>query len=370
MPASRQAPRPSAFHGLLPNVLLSVAALIVAIVAAEVACRVVSIGPEYWSPRRDVAEPRGSFERVPFGFVPHAVIRSVYPSNPRGYFDAGNSIDHEFNSVGWRDMEHALEKPANTYRVLGLGDSYLYGQGVRYSDICLTRLQQLLQATSPPGITVETINTGISGFNTENERDSLAARGLQYEPDLVIVHFVLNDIEPVRKDGPYWRKGDLFLSLRNTSTVMLYRPFTNKVIWRKDGPWSKQHDVDILDDHRISIFNNNGREEWVAFRTAEVNIYDFATGEVTSPWRAALERLHVWAGEQGLAEVLPNDELFVEEQPHGRLIRLTLEGDVVWEYVNRAKMGRVFKLGWSRLLDTATGSRLAETLARVDCGGT
>ena len=180
----------------------------------------------------------------------------------------------------------------------------------------------------------------------------------------------LNDIEPVRKDGPYWRKGDLFLSLRNTSTVMLYRPSTNKVIWHKTGPWSGQHDVDILDDHRISIFNNNGREKWVAFRTAEVNIYDFATGEVTSPWRAALERLDVWAPIESLAEVLPNDELFVEEQPHGRLIRLTLDGDVVWEYVNRAKMGRVFRLGWSRLLDTATGSRLAETLARVDCRGT
>jgi hypothetical protein len=68
--------------------------------------------------------------------------------------------------------------------------------------------------------------------------------------------------------------------------------------------------------------------------------------------------------------VLPNNELFVEEQPHGRLIRLTLNGDVIWEYVNRAKMGRVFLLSWSRFLDTATGSRLAETLARIDCRGT
>jgi hypothetical protein len=180
----------------------------------------------------------------------------------------------------------------------------------------------------------------------------------------------LNDIEPVRKDGPYWRKGDLFLSLCSPSTVMLYRPSTNKVIWRKDGPWSKQHDVDILDDHRISIFNNNGKGRWAAPRKAEVNIYDFATGEVTSPWRAALERLDVWAPIESLAEVLPNDELFVEGQQQGRLIRLTRDGDVVWEYVNRAKTGRVFVLGWSRLLDTATGSRLAETLARVDCGGT
>jgi hypothetical protein len=71
-----------------------------------------------------------------------------------------------------------------------------------------------------------------------------------------------------------------------------------------------------------------------------------------------------------LAEILPNDELFVEATAQGRLIRLTLEGDVVWEYVNRAKNGRAFLLGWSRFLDTATGSRLAETLARIDCGGT
>jgi hypothetical protein len=143
------------------------------------------------------------------------------------------------------------------------------------------------------------------------------------------------------------------------------------VIWRKDGPWSKQHDVDILDDHRISIFNNHGTTPFAASRAAEVNIYDFASGEVTSPWRAALERLDVRAPTESLAEILPNDELFVEEQNYGRLIRLTRDGDVVWEYVNRAKMGgRVFRLGWSRLLDTATGSRLAETLARVDCGST
>jgi hypothetical protein len=111
MPASRQAQRPSAFRGLLPNVLLWDAAFVVAIFAAEVACRVGSIGPEYWSPRRDVARPRGSFDRVPFGFVPHAVIRSVYPSNPRGYFDAGNGIDHEFNSVFVCDFARTLSDP-------------------------------------------------------------------------------------------------------------------------------------------------------------------------------------------------------------------------------------------------------------------
>ena len=66
----------------------------------------------------------------------------------------------------------------------------------------------------------------------------------------------LNDIEPVLADGPYWKKGDLFLSLRNVSAVMLYRPSTDEIVWIKRGPWIAQHDVDILDDHRIGIYDN------------------------------------------------------------------------------------------------------------------
>ena len=47
----------------------------------------------------------------------------------------------------------------------------------------------------------------------------------------------LNDIQPVLADGPYWKKGDLFLSLRNISTIMLYRPSTDEIVWFKRGPW-------------------------------------------------------------------------------------------------------------------------------------
>ena len=70
----------------------------------------------------------------------------------------------------------------------------------------------------------------------------------------------LNDIQPVDFDGNHWKKGDVFLSLRNLSMVLLYRPSTNEIIWKGTGPFSQQHDVvDILDDHRISVFNNNSK---------------------------------------------------------------------------------------------------------------
>ena len=67
----------------------------------------------------------------------------------------------------------------------------------------------------------------------------------------------LNDIEPVLKDTKYFKKGDVFLSLRNLSMVILYRPSTNKIIKIIEGDFYNQHDVDILDDSTISIYNNN-----------------------------------------------------------------------------------------------------------------
>ena len=63
----------------------------------------------------------------------------------------------------------------------------------------------------------------------------------------------LNDIQPVLKDGPYFKKGDLLLSLRTLSMIILYRPETNKIIKIIEGGFLNQHDVDILDEKTISM---------------------------------------------------------------------------------------------------------------------
>ncbi|GGY55018.1 arylsulfotransferase family protein [Parvularcula lutaonensis] len=69
--------------------------------------------------------------------------------------------------------------------------------------------------------------------------------------------FHLNDVQPVTDDGPHWQKGDLLLSLRHPSSVWLYRPSTDQLVWHQEGHWMMQHDVDVIDDHRISVFDNN-----------------------------------------------------------------------------------------------------------------
>lgn len=181
----------------------------------------------------------------------------------------------------------------------------------------------------------------------------------------------LNDVQPVHSDGLVWKKGDLFLSMRSPSMVALYRPSTGKIIWHQAGPWIHQHDVDILDDRRIAIYDNNAGEFYRhrgTFGTVEVLIYDFETGEITSPWKDALAKHNVLAETEGLYRIFPDGSLFLEEQNHGRLMQVQQDGDLVWEYVNRAGDGRVYRVAWSRFFTNEEAAPFVAAIGKANCG--
>lgn len=168
----------------------------------------------------------------------------------------------------------------------------------------------------------------------------------------------LNDIQPVNFDGEFWKKGDVFLSLRNLSMVMLYRPYSNRIIWMGMGPFLHQHDVDILDEHRISVFNNRSINNIDASKPNfvdghnEVIIYDFKTNKYSSHRKDSLIKNVVKTVSQGRSEILPNDELFIEESNYGRTLFFNSDGSLRWTHVNRAENGNVYTAGWSRILYT------------------
>src|SRR5690606_16307135 len=80
-------------------------------------------------------------------------------------------------------------------RILALGDSYLMGQGVKRQDLWLRQLEELLNKRFPEA-PIETINTGQAAYNTAMELQLLNQRGLEYQPHLVLLSFVPNDVEP------------------------------------------------------------------------------------------------------------------------------------------------------------------------------
>jgi hypothetical protein len=180
----------------------------------------------------------------------------------------------------------------------------------------------------------------------------------------------INDIQPVNSDGPYWKRGDVFVSLRTHSILMLYRPSTDEILWLKEGPWQHQHDVDVLDDHRISVFNNNSIESFPIMRSlghSQVLVYDFNDGTVTSPWDDVLTKLDFHTETEGLHTIRPDGSIMLEEQNSGRLLMLDPKKEIDWQYVDGSSSGDIWRLGWSRLIDRAMGNKIVHAAETAKC---
>tara|TARA_Y100001970_G_scaffold286534_1_gene408922 strand:+ start:1 stop:1350 length:1350 start_codon:yes stop_codon:yes gene_type:complete len=159
----------------------------------------------------------------------------------------------------------------------------------------------------------------------------------------------LNDIEPVLTDGDYWKKGDLFLSIRFKSAIIHYRPSTNKVLNYIIGPFAEQHDVDIISNKEISIFNNNN----FIFNNehSEILIYNFEKKNFKKIFNNQLKKENFKTETQGLSHFFKDGSLMVEEQNHGRIILFNNKGEKEWEFVNRSKNGNIGFISWSRVIE-------------------
>lgn len=174
----------------------------------------------------------------------------------------------------------------------------------------------------------------------------------------------LNDIQPVSKNSKFWKKGDLFLSLRAQNMIIQYRPSDNKIINMIKGPFINQHDVNIVSDSEISIFNNNlyyykgprvkgGNLHFDTtheLKIAEVVVYNFETKSFRKKFQDSMNNYNVKTSVQGLAEILDDGSLFVEETQKGRLLFFDEKGNLEWEYINKAKNGKNYALGFSKII--------------------
>lgn len=93
----------------------------------------------------------------------------------------------EINSLGLRDGERRPDPAA--LRLVVLGDSLSFGQGVAVADTYPRRLEAALAARlSRP---VQVFNLATPGYNTATERQQLRERFDEFRPHLVLVQFSL-----------------------------------------------------------------------------------------------------------------------------------------------------------------------------------
>jgi lysophospholipase L1-like esterase len=162
---------------MLRNWSLLGAALVAMLLVLEAVARLIWPVPPTW------IEPQTRHLHSP-------LLGWVLPPGSESYtIDAPVRV----NSLGLRDDEIPLAKPAGERRILSLGDSFTFALGVRFEDLYVQQLEGLL-AKQYPGERIQVINAGIAGYNTRQELIRLLAQGFEMSPDLITVGFYFNDL--------------------------------------------------------------------------------------------------------------------------------------------------------------------------------
>lgn len=124
-----------------------------------------------------------------------------------------------WNSAGFHDGEHAVEKPPGVYRVMVLGDSFLEALQVNEAESSHQLLEQLLNETAPPGQPVEVISAGVSGWGPAQELAYFQNEGYRYQPDLLLVFWYSgNDLQD---NLPVYRR-------TSTTGINCYAPYFSR----------------------------------------------------------------------------------------------------------------------------------------------
>lgn len=172
----------------------------------------------------------------------------------------------------------------------------------------------------------------------------------------------LNDVQPVLTDSPYWKKGDVFISIRHRSLVILYRPSTNKIIRLIFGEFINQHDVDIVSDSQIAIFNNNfiHREQQNidatyevsdTLTTSEIVTYNFKDSTFQTILKPYFIKEKIATETQGGYTLLANKDVFIESQNQGQIFIMNNSGVVLKKMLHVPSTSYAYHPNWIRIYE-------------------
>jgi hypothetical protein len=157
--------------------------------------------------------------------------------NPQSYV--------RINSQGLRDWDHSMRKPANTFRVAIVGDSYAEAFQVPLEQAFWSVMpKQMTSCQALHGRKVEVINFGVGNYGTAQELITLRRRVWKYSPDLVVLEFypgndVSDNSDKLSSDAqlpkPFFHleNGKLVAdnSFRNTPTLKFRLSFEGSLLY-------------------------------------------------------------------------------------------------------------------------------------------
>ncbi len=176
---------------------------------------------------------------------------------------------YSVNTLGLRgpELPPAASDPA--HRILVVGDSFTFGQGVKDHQTFPVYLEEVANQASPfPRYRV--INAGRSGTNTREQVEFLEQRGLGVEPDSILVQFYLNDLEVnARSDSASdaWIDQLLNQPLKMSYTLFFLKDRCDRLMLQSEASACGSRPADIWMQGLLEQIRNDG-DGWRAFETA------------------------------------------------------------------------------------------------------
>ena len=155
------------------------------------------------------------------------------------------------NDAGWRDMDRATQKPANTLRIAVLGDSFVEGRQVGDEETLTAVAEKALSVCATlNGSKAEVLNFGVSGFGTAQELLALQQYVWPYQPDVVVLAFTPgNDVRnnSLILEGPAMKP----VASVSGSQLAIDMGFRELPAFRKQMGWHRRLGADLVSSSRV-----------------------------------------------------------------------------------------------------------------------
>ena len=144
---------------------------------------------------------------------------------------------------------------------------------------------------------------------------------------------VLRD-NPIAAVDARFKPGNVIFSMRHVDTIGVIDKESGKVVWAwGPGVIQKQHMPTMLSNGHLLIYDNGSE----AGRTRVVEL-DVLTQEIV--WQYVADPPEsFFSFARGSNERLANGNTHIADSDNGRLLEVTPEGEIVWEFVNPDRVG-------------------------------
>lgn len=146
----------------------------------------------------------------------------------------------------------------------------------------------------------------------------------------------LNDAEPLpdslADEYPLFQAGDLLLSLREPSLILVADPRDKEVKWNESDHFVHQHDPDWIGNGWIGVFDNrrDGTRRGSGLGGSRIIAVQPHTDSVKTLFQSGTD---FYSAIMGRWQELQNGNLLITEGNAGRVLEVDSSGEVVWEWI-------------------------------------